>query len=243
MKYPSVVTAKFIRRANRFIAYCRLDETNETVEVHVKNTGRGKEVLLPEASVALNYSPSPKRKTDYDLIAVKKRDFWINIDSQLPNHLVQDGLKTGIIRLPDLSGSLTLIKPETVFQHSKFDFYLETELGEKAFLEVKGMTLENFGIGAFPDAPTLRGLKHVEELKLAIQQGYKAYVLFAVQFEPVKLATIHKEMQPALADALEEGMRSGLHVLAYNSFVAEGTVQLKEEVPFDLTYPFIDPNQ
>lgn len=241
MNYESIVLAKFIQRMNRFIAHCRL-ANGEIVVVHVKNTGRGREILLPEVEVALNYQPSPKRKTAYDLVAVKKGSFWINIDSQLPNKLVLEGLKTGIINLPDLSGELKIIKPEVTYQHSKFDFYVET-LTEKAFVEVKGLTLENHGIGAFPDAPTLRGLKHVDELQLAMLDGYKAYVLFVVQFESIKLATIHQEMQPALQASLHQGLAAGLHVLAYNCQVTPATVTIEKQIPFDLDYTFEDPNQ
>lgn len=241
--YPQVQVGRFIDRPNRFIAHALV--AGKEVTAHVKNTGRGKEVLLPLVEVALSYQPSPKRKTDYDLIAVKKGadpGFWINIDSQVPNALAADGIRSGQILLPKLKGNITLVKREVVFEDSKFDIYIETDQGEQAFVEVKGMTLENNGLGAFPDAPTLRGLKHVEGLRRAIQAGYQGYVLFIIQFEPVTSATIHQQMQPALAAAILSGQREGLTVLAYNCVVTPGTIAVKGSIPFELDQEFIDPN-
>lgn len=241
MKYENTLTARFIIRENRFIAHCRLEDGSEVV-VHVKNTGRGKEVLLPEALVALQYCPSPKRKTSYDLLAVKKGAFWINIDSQLPNKLAKEGLQEGKILLPGLRGQLTLLKPEVRFEHSKFDLYFETDEQEHGFIEVKGLTLENHGIGAFPDAPTLRGQKHVRELADAQKAGYHSYVLFIVQFEEIRLATIHTGMQPALLEELKRSEAVGVQVLAYNCRVRPSEVTVKEAVPFEADYAFSDPN-
>jgi len=239
-------------------------ETNEEVITHVKNTGRGKEVFLPGAVVALSYQPSPKRKTDYDLIAVKKGSFWINIDSQVPNTLVNEALKNGQIVLPGLVGTIQTVKREQRFAHSKFDFLVETDADEQAFVEVKGMTLENKGIGAFPDAPTLRGLKHVTELMAATKAGYRCYILFVVQFEEIKQATIHQEMQPAFAEnvgartifqqnvrqpflitsiKIIQAIDQGVQVLAYNCHVTPATIELKSQVTFDLLQAFDDPNK
>ena len=183
MKYPNVQLAYFIERPNRFIAHCRLMETNEEVITHVKNTGRGKEVFLPGAVV------------------------------------------------------------EQRFAHSKFDFLVETDADEQAFVEVKGMTLENKGIGAFPDAPTLRGLKHVTELMAATKAGYRCYILFVVQFEEIKQATIHQEMQPAFAENVGAAIDQGVQVLAYNCHVTPATIELKSQVTFDLLQAFDDPNK
>lgn len=144
--------AFFIDRPNRFIAHC-MKKDGEIIIAHVKNTGRGKEVLIPGAEVAIVFAPGPKRKTAYDLIAVKKKGDWFNIDSQLPNRLAIDGILDGTILLPGLTGPFTVYKREVTYLHSKFDIYLETVVGQKAFVEVKGMTLENKAIGAFPDAP------------------------------------------------------------------------------------------
>lgn len=241
MKYQNCVLARFVNRDNRFIARAKLLDGKEVV-AHVKNTGRGKEVLLPDAWVSLNYCPSPKRKTDYDLIAVKKGQQWINLDSQLPNHLAYEGLKAGKIILPGVRGNLTLLKPEVKYGSSRFDLYYETDQGEKGFVEVKGLTLENQGIGAFPDAPTLRGQKHVHELTDSQKDGFKSYILFIVQFEDLRLATIHTQMQPTLRDAVGKAQESGVQVLAYNCHVSPESVTIKEKVPFDLDYPFVDPN-
>ncbi len=240
--YPNVYLAHFIDRPNRFIAQCRLQETGEIVTVHVKNTGRCKELFHPEVEVALSYQPSPKRKTEYDLIAVKKNDAWFNIDSQVPNALAAQAIQAGTIILPDLNGEIISVKREKRFAHSQFDILVETNTGHQAFVEVKGMTLENHGVGAFPDAPTLRGLKHVTELIEATKEGYQSYVLFVVQFEKVEMATIHTAMQPALAEMILSGQKQGLSVIAYNCSVTPDTIAIEHQVPFDVAKTFEDPN-
>lgn len=242
MKYENIQMAYFIRRDNRFICHCQLINNKKIVTVHVKNTGRGKEILITGALVALNYQPSPKRKTAYDLVAVKKETMWINIDSQLPNQLAYDGILSGKIVLPHFPGQLLSLKREVTYGNSKFDLFAISDTGAKAFIEVKGMTLENNEIGAFPDAPTVRGLKHVNELQVAYDAGYFSYVLFIVQFEKIRLATIHNAMQPQLATSFATAMADGVEVLAYNCKVDPQEVTLKKQVPFDLTYPFVDPN-
>lgn len=241
MNYPNVVMGTFVARDNRFVARCRL-VTGEEVVVHVKNTGRGKEVLIEGVPVILQYWDNPKRKTKYDLIAVKKQEQWINIDSQIPNRLAYEGMLDGRIQLPHLQGTIVLLRREVKYGQSKFDFYFETDQGETGFVEVKGMTLENERVGAFPDAPTIRGLKHVNELIQAKKIGYYAAVLFMIQFENVDVATIHRQMQPALADAIKEAQSVGVEVIAYNCQVNQGEIQLLSEVPFDLNAPFNDPN-
>ncbi|MBO0452808.1 DNA/RNA nuclease SfsA [Candidatus Enterococcus murrayae] len=243
MKYSAIYLAIFIERSNRFIARCRLLNTGEEIITHVKNTGRSKELLLPNALVAVNHQPSDKRKTAYDLIAVKKGEMWINIDSQIPNALAAEGILSGKIKLPGLKGSINYLKREYTYERSKFDIYFETDQQEKGFVEVKGMTLENYEIGAFPDAPTLRGLKHVEELRLAQTMEYHCYVLFVVQFPTIQTATIHREMQPALYEAVEKAKADGVQILAYNCDVDQESISIKEAVPFDLNQKFIDPNQ
>ena len=243
MKYSAIHLAIFIERSNRFIARCRLLDTGEEIITHVKNTGRSKELLLPEVLVAVNHQPSAKRKTAYDLIAVKKGNMWINIDSQIPNALAAEGILTGKINLPELKGSINYLKREYTFEHSKFDIYFETDQQEKGFVEVKGMTLENHEIGAFPDAPTLRGLKHVEELRVAQSMGYHCYVLFVVQFPTIQAATIHREMQPVLYEAVKMAIADGVQILAYNCDVDQENISIKKAVPFDLEQKFIDPNQ
>jgi sugar fermentation stimulation protein A len=240
--YPNVQLAYFINRPNRFIAQCKLQDTAEIVTVHVKNTGRCKELFAPGVEVALSYQPSPKRKTAYDLIAVKKAENWINIDSQVPNALASQAILAGDIVLPQLNGSIVSLKREKRFGQSQFDILIETDTGQQAFVEVKGMTLENQQIGAFPDAPTLRGLKHVTELIDAAAQGYQSYLLFVVQFAAVKTATIHTQMQPQLAEMITLGQQQGLSVLAYNCQVTPATIEIEHQVPFDVTTMFEDPN-
>lgn len=242
MKYPAVTLAYFLQRDNRFVAQCQLIETGEIVTVHVKNTGRGKEVFVPKALVALSYVPKSHRKTAYDLIAVQKEGQWFNIDSQAPNQLVETGLQTGQIKLKGVNGQLTNLRREVVFQQSRFDFYFETDLGEKGFIEVKGMTLENQEIGAFPDAPTIRGLKHVKELIHAQQLGYQCSILFIAQFEKIQIATIHTKMQPELTQAFQQGIEQGLSVQTYACQVTEEQIILDKEIPFALHFPFVDPN-
>lgn len=241
--YPEVHLAKFIKRPNRFIAECQLIDSKKNVTVHVKNTGRCKELLLPGVEVALSYQASATRKTDYDLIAVKKAAKWINIDSQIPNQLASEGLLDKTIILPGLVGEICSLKREQSFGNSKFDIWIATDQGEQAFVEVKGMTLENKEIGAFPDAPTIRGLKHVKELAEAKKVGYQSYVLFIIQFEKVKVATIHEQMQPALAEAIFSGQKAGIHVIAYNCQVTAATIAVQKSIPFELNQEFRDPNR
>ena len=240
--YPNVHLAHFMNRPNRFIAECRLQETGEMVTVHVKNTGRCKELFHPEVEVALSYQPSPKRKTDYDLIAVKKNKAWFNIDSQVPNALAAQAIRDGVIILPGLKGNIVSVKREKRFAQSQFDILVETDTGNQAFVEVKGMTLENHALGAFPDAPTLRGLKHVTELIEAMNEGYQSYVLFVAQFEKIEAATIHTVMQPALAEMILLGQHQGLSVITYNCLVTPDTIAIEHQVPFDVTKTFEDPN-
>lgn len=242
VEYPKVEVAQLIERKNRFIAHCYLPSEAREIVVHVKNTGRCRELFYPGVEVAVSYQASATRKTDYDLIAVKKGESWINIDSQVPNRLAYEGIRDGQIVLPGIVGKITTIRREVTFNHSRFDVYLETDQAEKVIVEVKGMTLENHQIGAFPDAPTERGLKHVRELIELGQEGYRVYVLFIVQMENIQLATIHKEMQPALATTIAEGQNSGLQVLAYTCQVTPSTIEVKEGIPFDLSAEFINPN-
>ncbi len=241
VEYEQVSIAKFIRRENRFIAICLLD--SEEIVVHVKNTGRCKELLRENVKVAVNYQPSTKRKTAYDLIAVEKAGQWINIDSQVPNQLAYDGITQGKIQLAHVKGKILTVKREVTYGHSRFDLSVETSLGEKVLIEVKGMTLENQKIGAFPDAPSVRALKHVQELLHARQAGYQIYLLFIVQLAAVQSATIHTKMQPELAQTIEQGMSADLNVIAYTCQVTPNTIQIKTEIPFRPNTNFIDPNK
>ena len=224
MQYQKVVSAKFIERPNRFIAYCEV--AGQVEKVHVKNTGRCRELLVPETTVYLEESNNPNRKTKYSLIAVQKGDLLINMDSQAPNSVVEEALRSGKVPLEGLEGSLTKIKREVTYGDSRFDFYLEAGL-KKAFMEVKGVTLEEDGIVRFPDAPTERGVKHVEELIKAKKAGYEAYILFVVQMEKAQYFTPHEVRHLAFANALREAARQGVKILAYTCKVTPDTLEIQ----------------
>ena len=223
MKYQNMVKATFIERPNRFIAYC--DVAGEAIKVHVKNTGRCKELLEPGSTVYWEKAINPNRKTPYSLIAVEKGDLLINMDSQVPNAVVEEALKSGMITLPNLEGPITKIKREQTYGQSRFDFYGEAGI-EKFFIEVKGCTLEEHGVVRFPDAPTERGVKHLEELIGAKEAGYKAYVIFVVQMEKALYFTPHKERHPAFAETLKKAAQSGVGVLAYTCKVTPESLEI-----------------
>lgn len=231
VQYGQVVSGKFIERPNRFVAICEVDGQAEVV--HVKNTGRCKELLLPGVEVFLEEANSATRKTKYDLIAVMKQEQMINIDSQVPNKIFAEAMARKLA-LPTLKGQIQLLKKEVTYQQSRFDFYFETDQAEKGFVEIKGMTLEEGGIVSFPDAPTLRGLKHVNELGQAMAEGYLGFVVFIVQMNQATYATINGEMQPALQQAFQEMMAEGLQVLAYTCVVSKESISLGEAIPFEI---------
>lgn len=228
MKYGTVVPGRFLARPNRFIAHVELD--GQTQICHVKNTGRCRELLVPGAQVYLeDFGPDTKRKTRYDLIAVEKGSLLINMDSQAPNKAVEEFLRAG-----GLWESPTLVRPETKWGNSRFDFYLEQ--GErKAFLEVKGVTLEQEGLALFPDAPTQRGVKHLEELTAAAAAGFEAYVLFLIQMKGVHTFRPNWELHPQFGQALVQAAQAGVHVLAYDCRVTPSTMVLDAPVPVNLS--------
>ena len=210
MKYTNIVHGHFHSRPNRFIAKVSIDGVLETV--HVKNTGRCKELLLPNSEVILEISDNPNRKTKYDLIAVYKKDFGlINMDSQAPNKVVLEWLK---------KQDYTFIKPEYTYGDSRVDFYMEKG-EEKYLLEVKGCTLEVDGIGYFPDAPTTRGIKHLTELAKASSQGYHCMVAFVIQMEGVKEVLPNVTTHAEFGVALDEAINSGVEVLNLQCKVLE----------------------
>lgn len=225
MKYQQMVKATFIERPNRFIAYC--DVEDKRYKVHVKNTGRCKELLIPGGTVYLEKSTNPNRKTPYSLIAVEKGSLLINMDSQAPNVVVEEALKSGRIQLPLLNTPLTYIKREQTYGQSRFDFYGEAGT-EKFFIEVKGVTLEENGIVRFPDAPTERGVKHLEELMDAYKNGYKSYVIFVVQMEEALYFTPHEERHLAFAKTLKAASNLGVQVLAYTCSVTPESLEIKK---------------
>ena len=231
MKYGHMIQATFIERPNRFIAYC--DVNGEREKVHVKNTGRCKELLTEHATVYLEESDNSSRKTKYSLIAVQKGDLLINMDSQAPNEVVEEGLKLGTIWLPGVNMPLTKIQREVTYGESRFDFYLETEQ-DKIFIEVKGGTLEEEGVIRFPDAPTTRGVKHLNELMAAQEAGYKCYVIFVVQMERAKYFTPHEQRHPAFATALRQAVAKGVGVLAYTCKVTADELIIDKKLPVKL---------
>lgn len=229
MKYKHITKGIFIERPNRFIARCEVE--GEVKTVHVKNTGRCKELLIPGAPVYLEIPSNPLRKTQYSLIGVEKGEMLINIDSSAPNKVAGEALLQGL-RLPGM-GPIKLVRQEVTFSSSRFDFYLEDGT-HKAFMEVKGVTLEEKGMALFPDAPTLRGLKHIEELMLARKAGYLAYVLFVIQMKPVTCFRPNNITQPEFGAALKKAERHGVHIMAYDCTVAPDGLALSDSVAVKL---------
>lgn len=226
MKYTQITEGRFLSRPNRFIAY--VDMGGRTEKVHVKNTGRCRELLVEDAVVYLEKGVSPGRSTGYDLVAVKKGDRMINMDSNAPNKAVGEWLLK-----KELFPSLTNIRAEKTYKTSRFDFYVETE-EDKIFLEVKGVTLEREGGAYFPDAPSGRAVKHVEELAEAVKEGYKAYVLFVIQMKGVDFFAPNAETHPEFAEALENARKAGVEILAYDCTVTEESMEIGNPVPVRL---------
>ena len=227
MKYRNIVKGRFLHRPNRFIAYVEIDGNEE--KVHVKNTGRCKELLTENAEVYLEKSHNPGRSTAYDLVAVKKGNRIVNMDSQAPNKAVEEWLYK-----KELFPDATLIKPETTYKSSRFDFYVETP-EEKIFIEVKGVTLEKENVVLFPDAPSQRAIKHVKELQEAVKEGYKAYVLFVIQMKGVTCFMPNEETHPAFAEALLQAGEAGVRVLAYDCRVEPEEMVIDAPVPVRLS--------
>ncbi len=217
----NIVTGKFLSRPNRFIAHIEIDGIDQVC--HVKNTGRCRELLQPGATVYCADCLSDTRKTRYDLIAVQKGDRLINMDSQIPNHAAKQWLEQGNL------GELQQIKPETVFGTSRFDFSFYKD-GKLCFLEVKGVTLEKEGVCAFPDAPTQRGVRHLQELTELCQRGYGAYVLFVIQMEHVKYLHPNDVTDPAFGKALRHAYTAGVQILAYDCKVTPNSMTLHTPV-------------
>ena len=227
MTYDNIEKARFESRPNRFIAYVSVEGKRE--KVHVKNTGRCRELLTENAAVFLNKSKNPKRSTCYDLVAVQKGSRLINMDSQAPNKAVQEWLEKGGL-FPDTVS----VRPETTWRNSRFDFYVETA-EDKIFIEVKGVTLEQEDVVLFPDAPSQRAVKHVTELAEAVREGYKAYVIFVVQMENVKYFTPNRKTQPEFADALLAARGAGVQILAYDCKVTPDSMEIGQSVPVKLS--------
>ncbi|WP_293719663.1 DNA/RNA nuclease SfsA [uncultured Phascolarctobacterium sp.] len=223
MQYKEIKQGYFLARPNRFIAHIEIEGQVEVC--HVKNTGRCRELLTPRAVVYVECHDDQKRKTKYSLIAVKKGGLLINMDSQAPNKVVNEWLQGG-----GLVPAITLLKPECKHGTSRFDFYVET-LQQKLFIEVKGVTLEENGIAMFPDAPTERGVKHLDELAQAVREGYAAAVIFVIQMRGVTCFKPNRRTHAAFAEALLRAQQAGVQVLAYDCKVTPDSLVLGEPVP------------
>ena len=233
MKYENIIEGKFKRRPNRFIAEVMVGDNEE--RAHVKNTGRLGELLLPGAEVFLedHWGRMGTRKMRYSLIGVKKGSEFVNIDSQAPNKVVKEALHDGSIALPGME-QLAVIKGEHKFGDSRLDFYMEDSCGRKGLIEVKGVTLEVDGAARFPDAPTERGIKHINELAGTIEEGYKVYVIFVIQMKGVDRFEPNDATHKAFGDALRDARSKGVHVLAYDCLVTPDTLQIDRSIPVNL---------
>ncbi len=218
MHYNTMVPGTFIARPNRFIAHVEINGKKEVC--HVKNTGRCRELLTPGAQVWCQVSDNPNRKTKYDLITVQKGDRLINMDSQAPNAAAKEWLLSGGL------GEVTDLRAETVHGDSRFDFSFTLD-GKPCLMEVKGVTLENDGVCAFPDAPTERGVKHLRGLTQATREGYGAFVLFVIQMPDVKYLRPNDATDPAFGAALREAAEAGVTVLAMDCGVSPDTMEIR----------------
>ena len=223
MHYSNIQRATFLRRPNRFIAHIEVDGREEVC--HVKNTGRCRELLTDRATIYVEHHDNPNRKTKYSLIAVEKGDLLINMDSQAPNKVVGKWILE-----KEPFGKVKLLKPECTYGSSRFDFYLKTE-AEKIFIEVKGVTLEEAGIVSFPDAPTERGVKHLEELRACVEAGYKAAVIFVVQMEGMQHFEPNDKTHPQFGEALRQARKAGVEVIAYECKVTPSSLEITKSIP------------
>lgn len=228
MKYKNIQKGKFLSRPNRFIANVELAGERHTV--HVKNTGRCQELLVQDAEVYLEETDNPDRKTRYDLVAVRKGNRIVNMDSYAPNLAVKEWLEAG-----GLFDNVQHVRPETTYGGSRFDFYVETE-SEKIFIEVKGVTLENDNVVMFPDAPSERAVKHVRELMEAKAAGYETYILFVIQMTDVSYFCPNEETHAAFAQVLRQAEEAGVHIIAYDCNVWEEGMTIRNPVEVRLRH-------
>lgn len=226
MEYQHIKQGYFLNRPNRFIAHVELD--GEEVVCHVKNTGRCRELLTPRAVVYLEESDNSNRKTRYDLIGVEKGERKINMDSQAPNQVFGEWARGGGFR-----SDLLKLQSETTYGNSRFDFYWESS-GKRGFVEVKGVTLEEDGVVLFPDAPTQRGIKHLEELVAAKAAGYDAAVCFVIQMEGVKCFRPNDRTHPEFGAALRKAAQAGVEIIAVDCTVERDSLQIRGRVPVEL---------
>ena len=223
MRYLNIHKARFLSRPNRFVANCEM--AGELLTVHVKNTGRCRELLVPGAEVWLAKSDNPTRKTAFDLVAVQKGGRLVNMDAQAPNAVFGEFAREGGF-LPDARN----VRAEVRYGASRFDFQLETP--EKThFVEVKGVTLEENGVVRFPDAPTQRGVKHLKELQSASAAGYGAHAVFVIQMEDVKHFEPNDRTHAAFGEALREAARNGVQIHAFWCRVTPDSLVIAGEAP------------
>lgn len=234
MKYENIVTGKFLKRPNRFVGIVEINGKKE--KVHIKNTGRCKELLLPMATVYLEdfKGRMGTRKMRYSLIAVLKEradgeSILINMDSQAPNKVILEALTSNYLDLNGLS-KLSKIQSEKTYLNSRFDFYIEDENNEKAYIEVKGVTLEKDGDFMFPDAPTDRGVKHIMELSQIAKKGYRAFIIFVIQMDLKGYFYPNEQTHKEFAESLRYAESQGVNILAYNCSVTEDSMQVNEKL-------------
>lgn len=221
MRYGTVVPGRFLRRPNRFVAQVETAEGVQTV--HVKNTGRCRELLVPGAAVYLEKSENPSRKTAYDLIAVEKGDLLVNMDAQAPNRVFAEWVSG---KLPEGA----ILRREYTYGDSRLDFRVESPHG-CCLIEVKGVTLEEGGAARFPDAPTERGVKHIRELQRAAEAGLGAVLFFVVQMEGTRSVAPNDDTHPAFGEALREAAAHGVQVCAWDCAVTPDSLAIRREVP------------
>lgn len=214
----------FIRRPNRFIAH--VDKSGEEVICHVPNTGRLKELLYPGAEVVISYHPSSNRKTKYELRMVRKKASWISIDSQIPNAIAAEAIKSGAIA--ELKGYSSLNR-EATYKNSRFDIQLIGD--DTCFVEIKGVTLEKDGWSYFPDAPTERGRKHIDEIIDAVENGYRGVLLFVVQIDYAEGFSPNSSMDPAFAQKVKKAAQAGVEILAYRCSVSPYEIKISDKIP------------
>lgn len=220
MKYNNIYEGEFLERPNRFIAICEINGKKEIC--HVKNTGRCRELLQKGVTVYLEKSTNPNRKTQFDLVAVQKNDRLINMDSQAPNFVVAESLDK-------IFKDITYIKQEYKYGNSRFDIYVETKT-EKIFIEVKGVTLEKDGVVRFPDAPTERGIKHLQELQKAVLDGYRACVVFLIQMINVEYFEPNYDTYPQFAEELKRARENGVEIFVFDSVVTPDEIKMNNKV-------------
>lgn len=222
MQYERMEEATFKSRPNRFIAHVVTGRGEEVC--HVKNTGRCRELLVPDARIWVQRSNNPNRKTAIDLIAVEKDGQVVNMDSQIPNKVAEEWIRAG-----HLFSEQVQIRPETRFGNSRFDLYLE-EGDRKMFLEVKGVTLEEDGVARFPDAPTERGVKHMEELISCKEAGYEAGILFVIQMKGIHYLEPNDRTHPEFGEALRRARDAGVEILAVDCLVTPDSIRADKEI-------------